>query len=63
LLTDEGKQESFPHLVDIILLLDLGDPDATVWRVLYSHHLDRLYLPHGDLMFSEEKEINLSRHL
>lgn len=28
--TDERQKESFPHLVNVVLFLDLGDPDTTV---------------------------------
>ena len=33
-LTNHGKQDGLPHLVDVIVFLDLEDDDAAFGRIL-----------------------------
>lgn len=34
-LTNHGKQDGLPHLVDVVVFLDLEDDDASFGRILY----------------------------
>ena len=52
-LTNHSEQNAFPHLVNVIVSLDLDDPDATIWWLF----------PHGHFLVSEEKNVDFSWHL
>ena len=53
LLADECKEHGLPHLVDVVVLLDLDDPHAAV----------RGLFPHRHLRVAEEEDVDLAGHL
>ena len=50
--TDQSEEQGFPHLVDVVLLLDLGDPYSSIGGLLkinvniLSHVLPPTWVPH-----------------
>lgn len=49
LLSGHREQKLLPHEVDVLVVLDLDDPDTTVWTVF----------PHGHLVLSEEVDVDV----
>ena len=69
-LTNHGEEDGLPHLVYVVLLLDLEDDDASLRRILIKEKkkikIDKYeftYFPHGHKWISEEVNVDLSRHL
>ena len=52
-LTDHSEQNGLPHLVDVVVLLDFENDDASFWRVF----------PHRHQVVAEEVDVDFSRHL
>lgn len=52
LLTDQRKEKTLPHLVDVVLFLNFGDPHTAEGRLL----------PHWNFLVTEEEQVDLARH-
>ena len=60
-LTNQREEERLPHLVDVVLLLNLDDPDATIGRFLYKKRVSNVLTSHMGTSLSRKKKRSTSR--
>jgi hypothetical protein len=47
----------------LVFLVELDDPDASMWRLLFRLKIKFAYLPHRNFLAAEEEDVNLLLHV